>query len=440
MAIHAHLRLADTDREFGIGGHRILIVGINYEPETSGIAPYTTAAAKHLAAAGNDVLVLAGVPHYPQWKVTDEFRWKLRVEERSAGVQVRRLRHFVPGKQSAWSRGLYEATFGVHVFAQQLPWRPDLVLAAVPSILGAAAAVRAAHHHHAPLGVWVQDLMGEAAAQSGITGGGPAAKLVSTIERWLLLQATGVAVISDSFRSHVERIGIPAERVHQLPNWSHVEAPKNAPSLTRTRLDWPNDTIVALHTGNMGLKQGLENVIEAARLAEQRGEPIRFVLMGDGSQRRALEALCGGLSTVEFLPPVPLEEYADTLAAADVLVINERVGVHDMSLPSKLTSYFIAGRPVVAAVDLEGATAREIALSGGGLTVRGGRPELLLAAVIRLAANRDLARLLGSRGKTYAESRLNKGEALNRLRSFAQVLIANEQTRHSSRKNSLPRY
>ena len=183
----------------------------------------------------------------------------------------------------------------------------------------------------------------------------------------------------------------------------------------------------------MGLKQGLENVIEAASLAEQRGEPIRFVLMGDGSQRRALEALGGGLSTLEFLPPVPFEEYADTLAAADVLVINERVGVHDMSLPSKLTSYFIAGRPVVAAVDPEGATAREIALSGGGLTVRGGKPELLLAAVARLAANRDLARILGGRGKAYAESRLDKDEALNRLRCFAQALIANEQSARSER-------
>jgi glycosyltransferase involved in cell wall biosynthesis len=176
----------------------------------------------------------------------------------------------------------------------------------------------------------------------------------------------------------------------------------------------------------MGLKQGLENVIEAARLAEQRGEPIRFVLMGDGSQRRALEGLGGGLSTLEFLPPVPLEDYADTLAAADVLVINERVGVHDMSLPSKLTSYFTAGRPVVAAVDPEGATAREIALAGGGLTVRGGKPELLLAAVARLAANPDLARILGGRGRSYAKSRLNKDEALDRLRSFTQALIANE--------------
>jgi glycosyltransferase involved in cell wall biosynthesis len=325
------------------------------------------------------------------------------------------------------------------VFSQHLPWRPDLVLAAVPSILGAAAAVRAAHYHRAPLGVWVQDLMGEAAAQSGIAGGGPAARLVSTIERWLLLQAAGVAVISDSFRSHVERIGIPAERVHQLPNWSHVEPPKHAPSLTRARLGWPTDTIVALHTGNMGLKQGLENVIEAARLAEQRGEPIRFVLMGDGSQRRTLEALGHGLSTLEFLPPVPPGEYADTLAAADVLLINERVGVHDMSLPSKLTSYFIAGRPVVAAVDPGGATAREIAFSGGGLTVRGGRPELLLDAVTRLADNRDLSRSLGARGTTYAESRLNRGEALDRLSSFAQALIASNQTWRSSSESSLTR-
>ena len=110
------------------------------------------------------------------------------------------------------------------------------------------------------------------------------------------------------------------------------------------------DEQVVLHAGNMGFKQDLENVIAAARLAERGPTPIRLVLMGDGAERKRLERLAGDLPSVQFLDAQPEDVFMDVLAAADVLVLNERTTVLDMSLPSKITSYFRSGRPVVAAV------------------------------------------------------------------------------------------
>jgi colanic acid biosynthesis glycosyl transferase WcaI len=413
-------------------GRRVLIVGINYAPEYCGIAPYTTAAAEHLVAHGDDVLVFTGVPHYPHWTVPDGFQGRLRMEERTAGVDVRRLRHFVPSRQSAWKRGLYEATFGAAVLAQRLPWRPDVVLAAVPSLLGAAAAAMVAGRESVPLGVWVQDLMGPAAAQSGISGGGQVAVLAHNVERWLLPRAAGVAVISDSFRSYVKSLGVPPERLHRIPNWCHIEPPRGDRELIRKRLGWPDDVVVALHSGNMGLKQGLENIVEAARLAHVRGEKVRFVFVGDGSQRETLEALGAQLPTLDFVSPAPCEDYAEILAAADVLVVNERVGVLDMSLPSKLTSYFLAGRPVVAAVHPEGGTAGEIRDSRAGYVVAGGQPEALLDTVCCVAKDPDLAAHLGARGRSYAQSHLNVQIAMKRFDHFIESLIP----RHCSKTSA----
>ena len=100
----------------------------------------------------------------------------------------------------------------------------------------------------------------------------------------------------------------------------------------------------------MGVKQGLENVVEAARLADsQLDNRVNFILMGDGNQRSALEIRAKGIRSLQFLDPVPDEQFQSMLADSDVLLVNERPGVEEMSVPSKLTSYFSAGVPVLAA-------------------------------------------------------------------------------------------
>ncbi|MGI8538126.1 MAG: hypothetical protein ACR2K2_16985 [Mycobacteriales bacterium] len=129
-------------------------------------------------------------------------------------------------------------------------------------------------------------------------------------------------------------------------------------------MGWGN--LVALQGGNMGLKQGLENLVETARLA---APPVRIALMGDGSQRAALEQLGAGVPALQLLPPAEAADFPAVLAAADVLLVNERASAVDASLPSKLTSYVSAGVPVLAAVPLGGRTASEVAWSGGGVLV-----------------------------------------------------------------------
>jgi glycosyltransferase involved in cell wall biosynthesis len=184
----------------------------------------------------------------------------------------------------------------------------------------------------------------------------------------------------------------------------------------RARLGWHRDETIVLHTGNMGLKQDLGNVIAAARLADERGAAdVRFVLMGDGSQRKALEKAAEGVTTVQFLPPAPREQYTDVLAAADVLLVNERASSVDMCLPSKLTSYFRAGRPVIAASPSHGGTAAEVVDSGAGVVVPPGRPDVLLQAVAELSESSELSTLMGKLGLGYAEDQLDADRALGRL-------------------------
>lgn len=397
----------------GLAGLRVLVVGINHSPETTGIAPYTTKASQHFALAGANVEILAGVPHYPHWTISREYRFRARSESRLQEVLVRRLRHYVPSRQSALRRGLYELTFGLHVAAARPRHVPDVVLAIVPSLLGALAARRTARKHGARLIVWVQDLMGPATQESGIPGGRRVTRVTKRLEASILKSADAVVVLNDAFASYAVHSGVDPSRVTIVRNWVHVAGTTGDRQAIRRELGWPDEALIVLHTGNMGLKQDLGNVIAAAALARDLPNDVLFVLMGDGSQRDFLIAESDGVDNVCFLWPVDEQRYADVLAAADVLLVNERPSAVEMSLPSKLTSYLQTGRPIVAAVNARGATAREVLASGAGLVVTPGDPAALLEGVLRFAnVDKDAVARAASE---YVSSHLTAEASLARL-------------------------
>ncbi|MGK5529818.1 glycosyltransferase [Streptomyces sp. URMC 129] len=404
------------------GGERLLLVSTNYAPEQAGIGPYATQMAEHFAAArGAEVHVLAGMPHYPAWRVEAAYRGTWRAAEERAGVLIHRRRHSVPTRQTAARRALYEASILAHgLVAPPRLARPDAVLAQVPSLAGGVLAGRLARRYGVPYVPIVQDLMGAAAEQSGISGGGRAASAASAVERRMLRGATLVGIIHDTFRERVHALGVPEDRVRLVPNWSHVSGPVRPREKTRAGLGWPPDQTVLLHSGNMGLKQGLDVLVDTARHAPE----LRVVLMGDGSQRPRLTELAAGVPNVEFLPPAAPEDFPDVLAAADALVVTQRAAVLDMSVPSKLTSYFAAGRPVIASVAAEGGTAQEIRRSGAGRLVPPEDPAALAAAARALAADPRAADAIGTRGAGYARDHLSREAGLARVTALLDEALS----------------
>lgn len=409
---------------------RVLVESIFFAPERTANAPYVTALAHHLQEQGATVGVLSAMPHYPEWRVHQGYRSRLTLADEVDGLPVRRVRHVVPRRHGAVHRALYEASFGVRVrlSADRALRRPDVVLAVVPSLLGGLAARRTARLTGARLVVWVQDLMGPAARQSGTAGGTRVAGLVARLEEQLFTSADAVVVLNESFAAYAREHG--ASQVHVVPNWTHVRPPVQDRAVTRRGLDWPEEAVIALHAGNMGMKQGLENLVDMARLAEHRDCPVHVVLMGDGNQRAALVERAAGLRHLRFMPPVDEAAFPEVLAAADVLLVNERPGVKDMSQPSKLTSYCAAGRPVVAAVDEGGTTADAVRRSGAGLMVPAGRPDVLLQAVSALADDDERASRLGAVGLAHADEVLGAAGALESLTSI--VLTGAQPLRQAS--------
>lgn len=402
---------------------RVLIIGLNYAPEKTGIAPYTTSLAEGLSKIGHSVSVLTGYPHYPEWRLHEGYSgWQS--EELINGVEVTRLRHFIPRSPSSFVRVLMELTFGLRVvFA---PWKkPDVVLVVSPALLSSGLAIlRARLRPRRPaVGIWIQDLY----SRGVIEAGGGNSRLVGVavgLESAILRATDGVAAIHERFKQHlVSALKISDQRVEVIRNWTHLPtSPSSGIADMRERMGWAPKDIVVLHAGNMGKKQGLENVIEAAKIAESLQSHVRFVLMGNGNQRQILEARAHGAANVCFLDSLPESDFQLALAAADFLLVNELPGVRDMAVPSKLTSYFNAGVPVIAATDEGSVTAFEIELSGGGIRVDPGEPAAIVEAAESLAREPQLRAHISERALRFRRETLSEDVAVAHYDEFITSL------------------
>jgi glycosyltransferase involved in cell wall biosynthesis len=367
-------------------------------------------------------------PHYPEWRVDAAYAGRWRERERVRGVDVIRTRPYVPRRQSALRRGGYELSFLLGALAQWGLPDQDAVIGVVPTLGAGVAARRLACRTGSPYGLLFQDLVGAAADQSGMPGGGRVAGAVRRVEARLVRGAAAVAGVSRGFTGYLSDFGLRERDFFFVPNWVHVDTPGRPRDEVRRQMGWDAREQIVLHAGSIGLKQGLEQVVDAARLAEEEGQRRRFVLMGDGSERGALRARARGLRSLTFIDPQPEERFADVLAAADVLLVSERTSVSTMSLPSKLTSYLSVGRPVVAAVDPGGATAEEVERSGGGLVVPAGDARALLVALERLETHPGEGEALGRAGRAYADDELSRPNALRRAEGFIGAVVRGART------------
>ncbi|MBY6544191.1 MULTISPECIES: glycosyltransferase family 4 protein [unclassified Rhodococcus (in: high G+C Gram-positive bacteria)] len=397
-------------------------MGINYAPEHTGIAPYTTEAATALHRRGHDVSVVTGFPHYPSWRVDPRYGGR-ELREVMHGVAVHRLRHHVPARSSVGGRLRMEAGFGsAAIRALERP--VDVTIAVSPALVSTAMVLAAQRlrARRTPVGVWVQDLYGAGARETGLAGS-TATAMTASLERRVLRSADAIAVVHDRFRTEmVDAYAIDPSRVTSIPNWTHI-----TPSSSETRDDvrarwgWRPDDLVLLHAGNMGVKQHLDNLVSAAREIDSRGMRIRIVLVGDGNQRRRLQHDALDVRSLDIVDPVSEQDFPQMLGAADILVVNEKPGVRSMSVPSKLTSYFASGRPVLAAVDPEGVTAREMAASGAGRCIPSGDPQAVIDAALRLAADDVAAARMGERGLSYSRTHLDRESGLTAFEDWVRA-------------------
>src|SRR5579885_2100935 len=388
---------------------RILFLGINYWPEQTGIGVFNTWRCEYLARCGHSVTMCTAFPYYPEWNVPRERQGRLiQVEERN-GVTIRRSAIYVPKELTTFKRLVHEASFTVGCAIRAASGRKPDVIVAVSTPLGTGLAARMLG------GLWripfvfhVEDLQPDAAVDLGMLRKGSLTKGLYALERMVYRRAALISAITPNIAARIVAKGIPPQKVtvfgHGVDE-ALFRVPVMGGGARFRSASGLNRRFLVAHAGNMGVKQGLDVVLDAAAKAREIAD-LLFLLVGDGAARAALEkkARALQLTNVLFMPLQPREVYLDMLAASDVSLITQQRVVSDIVFPSKTETLLAAGRAVIGSVN-SGSEVARVLREAQAEVVEPEDPDALLDAILRLRADPEQRRAMGEAGRNYARSR-----------------------------------
>ncbi|WP_213803477.1 glycosyltransferase WbuB [Granulicella sp. dw_53] len=419
---------------------KILIYGLNYAPELTGIGKYTGEMASWLAARGHEVRVVTAPPYYPAWSIREDYRGKLYRTERHPGEPVvYRVPLYVPSIPTGLKRIAHLFSFmlgSVPVMVRQAWWQPDIVFTVEPTFFGAPLALLVARACGAASWLHIQDFEVDAAFDLGLLPAeGPIHALALGMEEFFTRAFTRVSSISTKMLERALNKGIPSTQAVLFPNWVDIDTvhphEDGQPNSFREELGL-QDKIILLYSGNMGAKQGLELLAPLAEAFSEGGSHpdsrVHFLFCGDGAFRPQLETLVAHRSNVTLLPLQPLNRLNELLNAADIHLLPQRAGAADLVMPSKLTGMLSSGRPIIATAD-PGTQVAQVVAGGGliphapcGVVVPAEDAEALHAATARLVDDSALRATLGRAARRYAVQHLGKQQVLEQFEQSLQSI------------------
>jgi colanic acid biosynthesis glycosyl transferase WcaI len=213
----------------------------------------------------------------------------------------------------------------------------------------------------------------------------------------------------------LEQKGIAPENLREFRNWIDTSAivPGSNQTSFRSELRLKPNDIVALYSGAMSNKQGLELIIEAAAATRSSHPSVQFVLCGNGPVKPALIRMASGLNNVHFLDLQPQERVSELLNTADIHLLPQKTQISDLVLPSKLAGMLASGRPAVAMA--APGTGIALEMKGAGLVIPPGDSQALAAAIVTLAGDEAMRVRLGAVARARAEQKWDRVSIIRSL-------------------------
>ncbi|TFE70271.1 glycosyltransferase WbuB [Methylacidiphilum sp. Yel] len=410
--------------------YRILFLGINYWPEKTGISLFNTGRCEFFAARGYEVSILTAFPYYPLWKISAEYRRKFYQSESRNGVTIFRSFIYVPRKVTTLRRIVHEGSFIISSFLRALFLRkPDLLFVVSPPLGLGGIAFLLSRLWKIPYIFHVPDLQPDAARDLRMIKSSVFFDILYKLEKFSYDKAAKISTLTRTMRAKILSKGIPAEKVVLLPDWADPDLfllPDKKKALDFKKKYGLENKIIVAHTGNMGVKQGLDVVIEAA--ADLKKKEIVFLLVGDGADRSRLEkkATALGIPNLRFIALLPKGEYCSLLSAVDLCLVTQKKEVGDIVFPSKVITYLAASKPVVCSVNKNSEVAKVIEEAQAGVVVPAEDPKEMAKALETLAMDQDTRNRLGENGREYAFNTWDKEKVLEAMEKVVWEVLTKQ--------------
>ncbi|SNS27827.1 WcaI family glycosyltransferase [Sphingopyxis indica] len=396
---------------------RLLFISLNYAPEPTATGMYTGELCEALAAMGHDVHVICANPYYPEWKLAPGYRnigWR---SELLNGVTVHRCMCWIPSKVNGATRLAHYASFSLTMLlplvGRIMRKPPDRMFLIAPTLMPAVFAAPLARLRGIPTWIHVQDFEVEAGFATGqMNKSSLLGRLAGRFEQLMFAGFMRASSISPEMCKKLIQKGFSEHAVYELRNWANVDriVPQEASSY---RNEWGIHTPhVALYSGSIAKKQGIDLLFDVARHLESRGDTT-LIICGNGPDRSHLEEAARNIPNILFRDLQPAERLGDLLALATVHLLPQKAEAADLVLPSKLCNMLASGRPVVAGAHAGTGLAREV--EGVGINVAPENAAAMSEAIEFLLDHPEERRRLGKCARQRAEERWSKAAIIERF-------------------------
>ena len=403
----------------------ILIVTPFYTPDLGPSAPLFAMLSIELVQLGHHVTVVSAVPHYPTGKVQTEFR-SFRISRNvENGVKVIRIPVPSMDRSNLINRFIQYFCFQIGATFETIRERFDMVVVSNPALWIWMPFTIASIFKKKPAIFSIHDLYPDVGVTLGVFKQKPVISVVTKIEQYVLGRSAYVRILSESFKPTMKSLGVSDEKMILIYDWVDTNLIKPVPRINGFSCEYNlTDKFVVMYAGNVGLTQGLEHVLTAAKILEGHDD-THFAIVGEGAARKELMTLAEeqNLRNVSFIPFQPRQRLPEVLSTADISLVSLRHGVGSTALPSKTYSIFASGKPILACVEEGCETSKLINQSKSGICIEPENPAELVKAILHLKDHPEMRDVMGKNGRKWAEMHHSPRSAALKIEMLFRQMI-----------------
>lgn len=363
---------------------RVLMLSQLYVPEPD-IKVHLLGA--DLARRGHQVTAITGFPNYPAGELYPGYALRWREWEELDGVRILRLPLYPDHSRSSIKRAANYLSFAASasLLGPALAGPADAMWVYQPPLTVGIPAWWIGLLRRIPFVFNIHDMWPETLTATGMMRPGLRLAVLGQLAKFVYRRAAAITVVSPGFKRNLIEKGVPARKIHLIPNWADEDIYYPASPKSEIAVQYGlQDRFNIMYAGNLGAAQALDNVLQTAVRVRDLKE-VQFVFIGEGVDKNSLQILAQqrGINNLLFISQQPAERMAEFYAHADVLLVHlKRDPLFEITIPAKTIAYLACGQPILSVV--EGDAAQVVLNAGAGLVCPPEDPAALERAVRNL--------------------------------------------------------